>query len=196
MDSGRHRKLSPDRILGAELRCSVSNCAGHHVLRPFSVQRIQDGSSLLQPRPSFFRSDSRGILAAVSEEKTPPGRWILYRKPELRPSFSMWEALRQQEIPTSLDSSAGGSLRQSASRSVPALPKRKGMREKGLGSGGDGRGEEEEDGEDEGNFTPHEIAARSPMTAFSVLEGAGRTLKGRDLRRVRNAVWRKTGFLD
>ncbi|PWA74521.1 Senescence regulator [Artemisia annua] len=26
--------------------------------------------------------------------------------------------------------------------------------------------------------------------------GAGRTLKGRDLRLVRNAVWRKTGFLD
>jgi hypothetical protein len=29
-----------------------------------------------------------------------------------------------------------------------------------------------------------------------VLEGAGRTLKGRDLRRVRNAVLRRTGFLD
>jgi hypothetical protein len=29
-----------------------------------------------------------------------------------------------------------------------------------------------------------------------VLEGAGRTLKGRDLRQVRNAVWRKTGLLD
>lgn len=44
---------------------------------------------------------------------------------------------------------------------------------------------------------PHEIVARSHMsTAFSVFEGAGRTLKGRDLRRVRNAVFRKTGFLD
>jgi hypothetical protein len=28
------------------------------------------------------------------------------------------------------------------------------------------------------------------------MEGAGRTLKGRDLRRMRNAVWRTTGFLD
>jgi hypothetical protein len=29
-----------------------------------------------------------------------------------------------------------------------------------------------------------------------MLEGVGRTLKGRDLRRVRNAVLRKTGLLD
>ena len=47
---------------------------------------------------------------------------------------------------------------------------------------------------------PHEIVARgsgvSPKTTFSVLEGVGRTLKGRDLRQVRNAIWRKTGFLD
>ncbi|KAL2536384.1 uncharacterized protein Fot_17775 [Forsythia ovata] len=45
---------------------------------------------------------------------------------------------------------------------------------------------------------PHEMVAakHSPVLAYSVLEGAGRTLKGRDLRQVRNAVWRKTGFLD
>jgi Senescence regulator len=62
--------------------------------------------------------------------------------------------------------------------------------------------EEEEDKSDEEEMLPpHEIVARahakeSPLTTFSVLEGAGRTLKGRDLRQVRNAVWRKTGFLD
>jgi hypothetical protein len=28
-----------------------------------------------------------------------------------------------------------------------------------------------------------------------VTEGAGRTLKGRDLRHVRNTVWKRTGFL-
>lgn len=42
---------------------------------------------------------------------------------------------------------------------------------------------------------PHLIVARSHVT-FSVFEGAGRTLKGRDLRRVRNAVFQKTGFID
>ncbi|CAA6656363.1 unnamed protein product [Spirodela intermedia] len=43
---------------------------------------------------------------------------------------------------------------------------------------------------------PHLIVARSHSTTFSVFEGVGRTLKGRDLRRVRNAVFQKTGFLE
>lgn len=53
-------------------------------------------------------------------------------------------------------------------------------------------GEEEEDGE---MVPPHVIVARSHVT-FSVFEGRGRTLKGRDLRRVRNAVFLRTGFID
>ncbi|KAL0304455.1 UNVERIFIED_CONTAM: hypothetical protein Sradi_6313600 [Sesamum radiatum] len=56
----------------------------------------------------------------------------------------------------------------------------------------------EDDGEVEGEeemVPPHVIVARSHVT-FSVFEGAGRTLKGRDLRRVRNAVFQKTGFID
>ncbi|XP_072970371.1 uncharacterized protein [Typha angustifolia] len=60
--------------------------------------------------------------------------------------------------------------------------------------------EEEEEEEEEGEMVPpHMMVARasSPTTvSFSVLEGVGRTLKGRDLRRVRNAVLQKTGFLD
>ncbi|RDX81433.1 hypothetical protein CR513_37890, partial [Mucuna pruriens] len=52
------------------------------------------------------------------------------------------------------------------------------------------------DDDDEEMLPPHEIVARgsgvSPKTTFSVLEGVGRTLKGRDLRQVRNAVLRKT----
>lgn len=61
--------------------------------------------------------------------------------------------------------------------------------------------EDNEDEEDKHNaelMPPHEILASkpTPMLACSVLEGVGRTLKGRDLRQVRNAVWRRTGFLD
>lgn len=42
---------------------------------------------------------------------------------------------------------------------------------------------------------PHEYLARSrQMAANSVFEGVGRTLKGRDLSRVRDAVWSQTGF--
>ncbi|KAK4439787.1 hypothetical protein Salat_0313600 [Sesamum alatum] len=77
-------------------------------------------------------------------------------------------------------------------------------------SGGDGNGrsswesgEEEEEEEDDGDgdvIPPHEWIARkqasSRTSSFSVCEGAGRTLKGRDLSRVRNAVLRKTGFLE
>ncbi|KAL7173928.1 hypothetical protein ACSBR2_033231 [Camellia fascicularis] len=55
--------------------------------------------------------------------------------------------------------------------------------------------DDEVDGE---MLPPHEVVAsrQSPLVACSVLEGVGRTLKGRDLRQVRNAVFRKTGFID
>ncbi|KAF5822806.1 putative senescence regulator S40 [Helianthus annuus] len=43
---------------------------------------------------------------------------------------------------------------------------------------------------------PHEYLARGRTASFSVHEGIGRTLKGRDLSRVRNAVWKKIGFED
>ncbi|RZS09232.1 hypothetical protein BHM03_00040289 [Ensete ventricosum] len=56
--------------------------------------------------------------------------------------------------------------------------------------------EEEEEEEEEEMVPPHVIVARSHVTKFSVFEGVGRTLKGRDLRRVRNDVLQKTGFLD
>ena len=68
--------------------------------------------------------------------------------------------------------------------------------EDGRGGGGGSRraDEDEEDGDE--MVPPHVVAARRHARSSSVLEGAGRTLKGRDLRRVRNAVLRQTGFLD
>ncbi|XP_020091663.1 uncharacterized protein LOC109712488 [Ananas comosus] len=65
--------------------------------------------------------------------------------------------------------------------------------------------EEEDDGsegdlEEEGKVPPHEWLAkkmaRTRISSFSVCEGAGRTLKGRDLSKVRNAVLTRTGFLE
>ncbi|KZV35101.1 hypothetical protein F511_04406 [Dorcoceras hygrometricum] len=60
---------------------------------------------------------------------------------------------------------------------------------------GDTEDAEEEDG---GNcrLPPHEYLARTRVASFSVHEGVGRTLKGRDLSRVRNAIWKQTGFED
>lgn len=67
---------------------------------------------------------------------------------------------------------------------------------------GDHDDEDEEEEEDDYNAKepPHEFLARrlarSQISSFSVFEGAGRTLKGRDLSKVRNAVLTKTGFLE
>ncbi|XP_020593544.1 uncharacterized protein LOC110033789 [Phalaenopsis equestris] len=61
-------------------------------------------------------------------------------------------------------------------------------------------GEEEEEDEEEDKLPPHEWLARkmarSQISSSSVCEGAGRTLKGRDQRRVRDAVLTRTGFLE
>ncbi|XP_015951592.1 uncharacterized protein LOC107476304 [Arachis duranensis] len=43
---------------------------------------------------------------------------------------------------------------------------------------------------------PHEYLAKTRGASLSVHEGIGRTLKGRDLRSVRNAIWKKVGFED
>ena len=43
-------------------------------------------------------------------------------------------------------------------------------------------------------YLAREYAASRKMAATSVLEGVGRTLKGRDMSRVRDAVWSQTGF--
>ncbi|KAE9590923.1 hypothetical protein Lal_00023027 [Lupinus albus] len=43
---------------------------------------------------------------------------------------------------------------------------------------------------------PHEYLARTREASHSVHEGRGRTLKGRDLRSVRNAIWKRFGFED
>lgn len=56
------------------------------------------------------------------------------------------------------------------------------------------RDDDDEDQDD--RLPPHEYLARTRGASFSVHEGIGRTLKGRDLRRVRNAIWKKVGFED
>ncbi|KAH7287289.1 hypothetical protein KP509_32G048700 [Ceratopteris richardii] len=57
----------------------------------------------------------------------------------------------------------------------------------------------EEEAEEE-RLPPHVILAKeyenSGRMTSSVCEGQGRTLKGRDMRRVRNAVWQQIGFVD
>lgn len=90
---------------------------------------------------------------------------------------------------------------QSAPMNVPLMPQAKDTRRlKGSAFGYEVDDDGVDDDDDGEMLPPHEIVARqigkSPVLSCSVLEGAGRTLKGRDLRQVRNAVFRQTGFID
>jgi hypothetical protein len=97
-------------------------------------------------------------------------------------------------------------LHQSAPVQVPVPPPRR--RGRGWGELAGGTCDDDDDGDlfagDAAMLPPHEMVARAsagsgygaPGKPSSMLEGAGRTLKGRDLSRVRNAVLRQTGFLD
>ncbi|XP_010538971.1 PREDICTED: uncharacterized protein LOC104813134 [Tarenaya hassleriana] len=65
--------------------------------------------------------------------------------------------------------------------------------------------DDDDDGHDDSTdddvmVPPHEWVARklarTRISSFSMCEGIGRTLKGRDLSKVRNAVLTRTGFLE
>ncbi|MQL92158.1 hypothetical protein Taro_024778 [Colocasia esculenta] len=117
------------------------------------------------------------------------------------------------------DSNEGGGgrvLRWSAPVNIPHWPKKytkKGPLDGHRYKDGDGLGYDHEEPEPAGGFNldddaddedgmvpPHEwIArklARSQISSFSMCEGAGTMPKGRDLRKVRNAVLTRTGFLE
>lgn len=108
-------------------------------------------------------------------------------------------------------------IQQSAPVNVPNwshIKRRNAKSKKASWRGNDGNGDDEADdndvhyaGESDGDedendykMPPHEFIAsrlaRSHISSFSVCEGVGRTLKGRDLSKVRNAVLTKTGFLE
>ncbi|XP_018483187.1 protein S40-6 [Raphanus sativus] len=57
---------------------------------------------------------------------------------------------------------------------------------------------DDDDDDDDENVSPEEYFLRRSRSSSSssVMEGVGRKLKGRDLSRVRDAVLKKTGFLE
>ncbi|KAL0340944.1 UNVERIFIED_CONTAM: hypothetical protein Scaly_0533500 [Sesamum calycinum] len=91
---------------------------------------------------------------------------------------------------------ASPKFRQSAPVNVPVWPERhrEGYGKSNLWRFDEVEDEDEEKGEEK-MIPPHVIVARSHVTS-SVFEGVGRTLKGRDLCRVRNAVFQKTGLIE
>ncbi|PSR92843.1 Senescence regulator S40 protein [Actinidia chinensis var. chinensis] len=96
-------------------------------------------------------------------------------------------------------SSAADSQRRTASSSVPVdIPDWSKILHDGREDRQNRRRENEEadDDDSDARVPPHEYLARRRTSSFSMHEGVGRTLKGRDLSRVRNAIWKQIGFED
>ncbi|KAJ3674864.1 hypothetical protein LUZ60_005480 [Juncus effusus] len=101
-------------------------------------------------------------------------------------------------IPKSINTNTNKTTRQSAPMNIPDWSKI--YQQKNYNQCADVEDDDvAEDGSGE-RVPPHEWLAkkmaRNNISSFSVCEGAGRTLKGRDLSRVRHAVLSKTGFLE
>ncbi|KAK6936635.1 Senescence regulator S40 [Dillenia turbinata] len=142
------------------------------------------------------RQSSVGLSAAFADDNHRP---LLRRKPSLNPSLSAATAAKTipPVVPVPRSSSSSDEffsspkcLHQSAPVNIPVWPKELVSRSKFKQF--DEIENDDDDDKDEEMLPPHEIVARSHTTTFSVFEGVGRTLKGRDLRRVRNAVFQKT----
>lgn len=156
-------------------------------------------------RPSFDRLENSGILAVLNgPTNRSSDRPVLCRKTSISPSSSgtIPSILGPLHVQNSQDkgylsqSMPARKFQQSAPMKVPLMSTNAKARRKNVEL--DFVDDDVED--DDEVLPPHELVARGsgvlPNTTFSVLEGVGRTLKGRDLRQVRNAIWRKTGFLD
>ncbi|XP_062004039.1 protein S40-7-like [Rosa rugosa] len=207
------RSPSSDRFLGLFSFSLPSSAAGEELNEAEVFWTTTDDfaepeETTNNPRLTFTRPQKSGILAVLPEPDRPAQ--VLYRKPSLsnNPSKPI-PSIPRPSLQSQASSDAGGGgqtqsvpsrrfQQHSAPMKVPVLSKAMMMeRRRNLGDLAD---VVDDDGGDEEMLPPHELVARgsevSARTTFSVLEGVGRTLKGRDLRQVRNAIWRKTGFLD
>ncbi|KAJ4951426.1 hypothetical protein NE237_028258 [Protea cynaroides] len=169
-----------------------------------SFSSIPSASSTILPasppdhRHHQYRPERFGLSAALSDDRRP----LVQRKPSLNPSLSAASAARTiPPVPfprsggstfddLSNSSPGRGKFHHSAPVNVPVWPR--GAVNGAPGSSKLGSFYEDDEETEEEMLPPHEIVARSHATTKSVFEGVGRTLKGRDLRRVRNAVFQKT----
>ncbi|KAL6641205.1 hypothetical protein ACP70R_019386 [Stipagrostis hirtigluma subsp. patula] len=141
------------------------------------------------------------IAAAAAAASSSPSATPSRSPPSAARAIPAAPRIRDPELPPAAP------FLQSAPVQVPVPPPRRGGRgwdELAGGAGDDDDDDEELFRGDAAMLPPHEMVARAsagggygaPGKPSSMLEGAGRTLKGRDLRRVRDAVLRQTGFLD
>ncbi|KAJ7529700.1 hypothetical protein O6H91_15G062600 [Diphasiastrum complanatum] len=166
-----------DRIEGTDSRSSMSNC-----MHWLGLEKDQCAEACYSRGISALSNLNLGLgnasgRDASSARISTPSRLI--------PQFGM--------------DTESHALPQSAPMNVPNWSKILGSEEKAFRGLQNAVTAQDEDEDDE-RLPPHELLARecakSQAPTFSVYEGVGRTLKGRDLDRVRNAVLRKTGFID
>ncbi|OWM82406.1 uncharacterized protein LOC116207868 [Punica granatum] len=135
---------------------------------------LSDPHEVGSPPENIFEFDD-------SEDWTNPSYEAVVPLPNLRKTASLPKKLRPRKL-------TNNAVR-ATSRSLPMnIPGRHDHCHHWRGTG-----DEESEGAD-CRLPPHEYLARKWGTSHSMLEGIGRTLKGRDLQRVRNAVWKKIGF--
>jgi hypothetical protein len=150
-------------------------------------------SAASSPSPTPSPSASRGRPISTSSHHFPSGSVglsALLAEDRHAPTAPVAAAARPER------QRAPQPYHQSAPVAVPAWPKAMAAAERRRREAELDFAADYDDDDGEPVVPPHEMAARRAAAAASVMEGAGRTLKGRDLRRVRNAVWRTTGFLD
>ncbi|KAJ8428116.1 hypothetical protein Cgig2_000888 [Carnegiea gigantea] len=210
MDSRHRRRPSSDRFLVAfsrpPLSTSARNSDAGDELREDDV--FFAGADFSNPpSTSFtphhlhhnhnsnnksFKPESFGILAALRDSDD--NRSVFNHKVSPQPMMIPLSRRNSGTPEVCNNSPMPVKYHQSAPMKVPVMPGRGRRRRKGSAFGYE---DDDDDDDDEGEMLPpHEIVARKmaklPVLSCSVLEGAGRTLKGRDLRQVRNAVFRQT----
>ncbi|KAL8144009.1 hypothetical protein V2J09_017041 [Rumex salicifolius] len=151
---------------------------------------------------AFGRVESFGILAALPEmEQERSNRRSIFNHKNSSTTPASASALASSSTSRMIpviprpppERTFSASLKyQSAPMNVPMMLRRNDFDRHQKGRLLEENEELEEDDEEGEMLPPHEIVARqsvkSPVLSSSVLEGAGRTLKGRDLRQVRNAM--------
>nr|XP_009416723.2 PREDICTED: uncharacterized protein LOC103997279 [Musa acuminata subsp. malaccensis] len=106
----------------------------------------------------------------------------------------------EDELTEEWHAGLGTRRRTSSPVEIPSRPQP--VRSWTLGFASSDRVQGDDDDKDDGgqthNVPPHVMVTRriADKTSFSVCVGNGRTLKGRDLRQVRNSILRMTGFLE
>ncbi|KAK9155702.1 hypothetical protein Sjap_003182 [Stephania japonica] len=149
-----------------------------------TLRRIPTASRMI-PRTSNFSSSSSSSSSPQSSNLVEP---IVVQQSSAPVNIPDWSKIYKRNLNNNKGFNGG--------RNGPLAD---GVGDENYGFQRDFNGNGDDDEEEDEWLPPHEFIAKklasSQISSFSVFEGAGRTLKGRDLTKVRNAVLSRTGFL-